>query len=625
MNRRNEIGFALGVMAAFAILPMAGAAADYTFTGGAGSGDIAAAANWGGTLPGSGDTATIDGSTAGRNDFTRSGDFGVGAFSLLNWTNAMLLDLNEGAISASTLTVGGAGPVVISNGTLSVSGKVTVNAASVLKVAKGATVSLPDSVTLGNELLVANGGKLIIDGGTYNVPCTAASSYGTGNTFGAWSETGHLEIMNGGSFVAPASGRAQVTVYGGSHITVTGNSTFDVSKNNNYTYAFTTGRGSTVCAVTNSTFKWFKWCVGGNGQMQIAAANGRFTFHNSTVASSQPLSDGYNWGIEFFNATGNQWLLDGADSKSAFSVNFSGTGNSVVVKDGDHAGQIRLMAGSKNSFTLDGATYTNGCSVSLNGGSENVFSVKNGTKIGSSLKPVIGGVSNRLEIAGSVFGARSQTLNYAFNGESFQYKLTDKAEGHIGQWGNYPAMTFGAAATNTLLSIDDSTLVTEGYVDLSAATLPPGIVFEFRGAAPAWTSLYWERCRRLLVTLGAAEIAGKETAPRLRFVLPETPYAQAPVRVDSGNYGWFGVLLNPTAKIDFDFSQAGTSLRKRVYPLIAGACGDADDAKVIALTQEQVNQIAANCNLPEGCSLVYSNWTLSLKVAGTGGTILIFR
>lgn len=160
-------------------------AADYTFTGGAGSGDISAAENWGGTLPGSDDTATIDGSTAGRNDFTRSGSFGVGAFSLLNWTSAMLLDLNEGAISASTLTVGGAGPVVISNGTLSVSGKVTVNAASVLKVAKGATVSLPDSVALDNELLVANGGKLIIDGGTYNVPCTAASSYGTGNTFGA--------------------------------------------------------------------------------------------------------------------------------------------------------------------------------------------------------------------------------------------------------------------------------------------------------------------------------------------------------------------------------------------------------------------------------------------------------
>ena len=40
MNRRNEIGFALGVMAAFAILPMAGAAADYTFTGGAGTGDL---------------------------------------------------------------------------------------------------------------------------------------------------------------------------------------------------------------------------------------------------------------------------------------------------------------------------------------------------------------------------------------------------------------------------------------------------------------------------------------------------------------------------------------------------------------------------------------------------------
>ena len=600
-------------------------AADYTFTGGAGSGDISAAENWGGTLPGSDDTATIDGSTAGRNDFTCSGSFGVGAFSLLNWTSAMLLDLNEGAISASTLTVGGAGPVVISNGTLSVSGKVTVNAASVLKVAKGATVSLPDSVTLGNELLVANGGKLIIDGGTYNVPCTAASSYGTGNTFGAWGETGHLEIMNGGSFVVPASGRAQVTVYNGSHITVTGNSTFDVSKNNNYTYAFTTGRGSTVCAVTNSTFKWFKWCVGGNGQMQIAAANGRFTFHNSTVASSQPLSDGYNWGIEFFNATGNQWLLDGADSKSAFSVNFSGTGNSVVVKDGDHAGQIRLMAGSKNSFTLDGATYTDGCSVSLNGGSENVFCVKNGTKIGSSLKPVvIGGVSNRLEIAGSIFGARSQTLNYAFNGESFQYKLTDKAEGHIGQWGNNPAMTFESEAKDTLISIDDSTLVTEGYVDLSGA-LPSGIVFEFRGAAPLWTPTYWQSCRRSLVTLGAADEVNKESAPRFRFVLPETPYAQAPISIASGNYGWFGVQLNPTAKLEFDFSQMGESQKRRTYPLIAGACGSSDGSKTIQLTQAQVDQIAANSNLPEGCSLVYSNWVLSLKVRGTGGLVFVVR
>lgn len=601
-------------------------AADYTFTGGAGSGDISAAENWGGTLPGSDDTATIDGSTAGRNDFTRSGSFGVGAFSLLNWTSAMLLDLNEGAISASTLTVGGAGPVVISNGTLSVSGKVTVNAASVLKVAKGATVSLPDSVALGNELLVANGGKLIIDGGTYNMPCTTtASSYGTGNTFGAWNETGHLEIVNGGSFVAPASGRAQVTVYGGSHITVTGNSTFDVSKNNNYTYAFTTGRGNTVCAVTNSMFKWFKWCVGGNGQMGIGATNGRFTFHNSTVASSQPLSDNYNWGIQFYNATGNQWLLDGADGKSAFSVNFSGSRNAITVKDGEHAGQIRLMNGTGNSFTLDGATYIDGCLLSLNGGSENAFYFKNGASVSKEMKPDIGGVSNRIEVSGATLGARSQTLNYAFNGEAFQYRLTNHAEGHIGQWGDNPAMTFGTAATNTLLSIDDSTLVTEGYVDLSGASLPSGIVFEFRGATPLWTPTFWQNCRRNLVTLGAADAVNKASAPRFRFVLPETPYAQAPVSIASENYGWFGVLLNPTAKLEFDFSQMGESQKRRTYPLIAGACGSSDGSKTIQLTQAQVDQIAANSHLPEGCSLVYSNWVLSLKVRGTGGLVFVVR
>jgi len=616
------------VAIAVAIVSSAG---DYTFTGGAGTGDLSNKDNWGGTLPGSADSATIDGSTAGRNSFTRSGTFCVGAFSLLNWTNAMLLDLNAGSASASTFTVGGAGPVVVSNGTLSVAGKVTVNAASVLTVAKGATIDLPDSVTKGNELAVGSGGKLVIDGGTYQVPCTSASSYGTGNAFGESNKAGSLEIKNGGSFVAPAAGRVQVTTFANSRITVTDNSTFDISKGSNYDFALITGQGNNVYAVTNSVFKWFKWDVGGNGQIGMGAANGRFTFHNATAGSSMPLSDNSNWGINFRYstlsgqyATGNRWLFDGANGKSAFSVNFNGMNNSITVKDGEHAGQIRLLNGSGNVFTLDGATYTNGCEVSLDGGRENVFCVKNGTKVKNTLKPAFGGVSNRLEISGSTFGARSQTLNYAINGEAFQYKLTNHAEGHIGQWGNSPVLTFGNAATNTLFTVDDSTLVTEGYLDLSGA-LPPGIVFEFKGAAPSWTPLFWQSCRRDLVTLGAANVAEKETAPRFRFVLPETPYAAAPVSIPSGNIGWFGVVLNPTAKLEFDFSQMGTAPKKRLYPLITGACASADGSKAYQLTQAQVDQIAANSNLPEGCSLVLSDWTVSLKVKGTDGMVLIFR
>ena len=603
-------------------------AADYTFTGGGGSGDISAAANWGGTLPGSGDTATIDGSTAGRSDFTRSGSFGVGAFSLLNWTNAMLLDLNEETISASTLTVGGAGPVVVSNGTLSVSGKVTVNASSVLTVAKGATISNPTGAVVKNDgFAVGNNGKLVIDGGTYNVPYENASSYTTGNSLGTSGNPGYLEIKNGGSFVAPNAGRVQVTTFKGSRITVTDNSTFDISRGNNYNYGLITGNGNNVYAVTNSVFKWFKWDVGGNGQIGIGASNGRFTFHNSTVASSIPFTD-TNFGITFRNGSGTiatdcQFLLDGVESKSTFTVKFDGTGNAITVKDGDHAGPIQLQNGSGNSFTLDGATYTNGCSVSLNGGTENAFCVKNGTKISNSLKPSFGGVSNRLEISGSTFGARSQTLDYVFNGEAFQYKLTSHAEGHIGQWGNKPAMTFGSAAKDTLISIDDSTLVTEGYVDLSDATLPTGIAFEFRGAAPLWTPTFWQTCRRNIITLGAADAANKDRVPRFRFVLPETPYAQAPISIES--LGSFGVMLNPTAKLEFDFSQMGKALKSRVYPLISGACRSFSDYSVQPLTQELVDQIAANSNLPEGCSLIYSNWVLSLKVRGEGGIIIVVR
>lgn len=607
-------------------------AADYTFTGGAGTGDLSTAGNWGGTLPGTDDNATIDGTSAGRSDFTRSGSFGVGSFSLLNWTSAMLLDLNDGSISAGTFTAGGAGPVVISNGTLSVSGKVMVNASSVLTVAKGATMASPTgAVAKGDGLTVDNNGKLVIDGGTYNVPYENAASYTVGNAFGSSGKPGHLEIKNGGSFVAQNPGRVQVTTFKDSRITVTGNSTFDISKGNNYNYGLITGNGNNVYAVTNSVFKWFKWDIGGNGQIGIGASNGRFTFHNSTVASSILFTD-TNFGITFRNgsgtiATGCQFLLDGADSKSAFSVKFDGSGNAITVKDGDHSGPIQLQNGSGNSFTLDGAIYTNGCSVSLNGGTENVFCVKNGTMVSNSLKPSFGGVSNRLEISGSIFGARANTLNYAFNGEAFQYKLTDHAEGHIGRYGNNPAMTFGSAATNMLISIDDSTLVTEGYVDLSAAALPPGIVFEFRGAAPLWTPLYWDQCRRDRVTLGAAEVAGNEDAPRFRFVLPETPYVQAPISIESSMLKYSGVLLKPTAKLEFDFSEMGQSLKTRVYPLITGACASFSDYSVQPMTQELVDQVAANCNLTEGCSLVYSdsNRTLSLKVRGTGGTILIFR
>lgn len=358
-------------------------AGNYTFTGGAGTGDLSEALNWDGDrLPNLFDNATVDGKTAGRNDFTRSGVFGVKALSFLNWTNGMLLDLNNGSISAQTLTIGGAGPVVVSNGTVDVSGKVKVNASSVMTVAEGATINTPDSVALDAELLVDKNGKLVIDGGAYNAPCTTGNSYGRGNTFGNQDyggSPGYLEVKNGGSYSVPSVGRAQVTTFANSKIVVTDDSTFDISKGNNYSFSLGTVQKGNVYAVTNSVFKWFKWRVGYIGTTGVAASNSRFYFHDSMVSSSQPLSDNYNWGVEIQSgSTGNQWLLDGTDNKSSFSTKFDGTKNSITVKDGEHSGQVLLQNGTGNSFTLDGATYTSGCSLSLNGGRENVFCVKNG-------------------------------------------------------------------------------------------------------------------------------------------------------------------------------------------------------------------------------------------------------
>lgn len=569
----------------------------------AANGDLTTPGNWtGGALPGSGDAANVDGASTPLDAFTLSDDLSVGAFGVTNWSRAVSFDLGGRALSVATAHFTGAGPMALTNGTLQTAGKVAVGASSTLVVKKGASILFPANVSNGNELSVAGAGaKLVIDGGLVKAPA-AQSAWTYGNRLGDWNgKSATLEVRNGGVFEVQA-GKSELTMLGGSHLVVDNGSTFAITNATDYTFAFAIGQGGNTIAVTNSAFRFFKLQFGGSNQMQMDSSDTTITFHNAIVRST--IKEDSGSGLELYEGANYRTVrarvrMTGAETDARFSVNFnSGSDNVVELVDGTHSGRLYFKGGERNGFRMSNATKTGVSYVDL------------------------GGISNFVSVCGGTFGQNAaNALLRFYSGTDALFEVKERALAYVGQWGDNPAMTF-SSATNALIRIDDATIKTLGYLDLSG-TVAPGTRFEFAGAAPQLQLYFWQTVRQTEMAIGAAEAANKNLVPRLRFRLPSEPYANPVVTTADS---WFRVAVNPTAVLEFDFSDCGRSRRTRTYPLID---------RIPSLSAETLAALDATAALPDGCRLVATKnltsnnangtWLLSLVVKGEGGTQIIFR
>lgn len=615
MTQKRTNGHERGVKRiALALLTVAGACAygDSIFSDNAKDGDLANAANWsGGMKPDASTTVVLRPDWSGsqsRTEYILSDDVAYGKFDVSHFKAPAVLDLCRHVFSAAAFgTWSNPDPFSFTNGTLALSGNFVVDADSAARIGPGATVTMPASIEKTGIKLNANA-RLIVDGGTFNVP-SISGGYSLGNQFGEWNKANTtLEVRNGGTFRSPNAGRNQVTIFQ-SKLLVT-DSTFDLSNGNNTDYAFMTGNGRCQVAVTNSTFKFKLWQVGGSSQCGLGCWNGNFAFVGSTVGGGAVSGGVAPSDMTFFHspsdgvpARDNRFLF--VDCDTAVNFKFGGVTNRVCLVGGTKVGQV-ILDGTANGL------YVTNASV---GATEDRFQIKGTDSVVEFSGPQA--------VLSKINGNNKATFP---SGSNLALRLADGAKAYVGYYGNAEMMSLADGVDGLTIGVDDATLTTEGYLDLTAKGAK-NVVFEMRGAAPEWYLKYWQTCRRPLLTVGRKEGLSAEVAPRIRFVLPPTPYSAAPIH--TVDCPWFSVMLTSTAKLEFDFSQCGESNRRRTYPLIKGAsmAHDRPDGSLTPIDAERLAELTANANLPGNCRLVYdsSTYTLSLVKNADAGMILIIR
>ena len=580
-------------------------AADISFSYAAANGDLAAPANWaGGILPGEDDTAVLNANAGvSRSEFFLSDNQTYGGLSMTGFMTPVSLDLHKKRLSAGSVIAYGRGPYSITNGTLASSGKFTVDYQSAVAIGPEATVTMPDSIN-GNGIVLNQDARLTIDGGVFNVP-SIAGGWSLGNQFGTWNKVNAmLEVKNGGVFRSPKAGRNQVTLFH-SKILMS-DSTFDISNGNNTDYSFMTGNSQCQIAVTNSTFNFNIWQVGGSSQCGLGCSNGSFTFVDSTVGGT--VSGGIaSSDMTFYHASGTPSVNNVfrfVDSDTFVNFKFGGITNRVNIVGGTKSGLVILNGVANGLYVTNGAVNA----------TEDRFQIK-GT---DSIAEFSGERATLSKINGN------NKIKFA-SGSNLSLRFRDGAKAYIGYYGDAEMMSIADDVNGMLIVVDNASLTTEGYLDMTAKGAT-NVVFELRGTSPTWRVGFWQTCRRALLTLGRKDTLLAEEAPRIRFVLPETPYATAPIYTQDSP--WFSVVLTSTARLEFDFSECGRANMKRVYPLIKGASmSHAGNGQLTPINEERLAELTANANLPDGCSLQYdsSTCTLSLVKEGDGGFAVIIR
>ena len=368
-----------------------------------------------------------------------------------------------------------------------------------------------------------------------------------------------------------------------------------------------------------------------------------------SIESSQSYMNGTN--NRFENAGGTVKIHD--DGLALLEV---GRGNVFSNCGGTWSKQI-VVNGVSNSVELTSGTISG--AVTLEGGT-NLYTQTGGTADGAT---TVGGTTNRLEMAG---GTRTGdvTLNgtngvFRLSGGLFTAALTMNGVSNIYEhvsgvstgdvtvagfgntlyfkggthWGQYrAALRFTENTTNNTVVIDDAEFIHHGTFGKSYSsgngypyTNSPNCAIEFRGAAPKFRVTSSKQAANS--TPNHTVNLGRGTEPmqdpvRLRFVLPETPYEEAPFRSEVYSH-W--VVLDGNAVIEVDDSNLPKSHGKLRYPLIY------DDYNFHANSTLSINVESLNAvnralgTIGENMTLVRDGKTLYVEIKSSGGFVLVVR
>jgi len=407
----------LALFALFGFNPQALAATD-TWTGSAGASDFNTAADWGGTLPATGDTFDFTSANA-SSTATLSDDFAAGfsiaAISYAAASPTYTITGNSFALGAGGITNDSANPQVINDPiTLGATPTVFVVGAADGSITLGGAVSdAGGGVTLTNGALA---GTLILSDATYTGPTTVnvGTLNITGGTFGSASSTFAVDGNSGTAQTAVA------TVSGGTML------------------------ASTVSIGVNANNNSSLLTIGGN-------ANATFTAVNIGAG-------GVNTG-------------GGLDISTTGTVSL---GTVLVPRDTNTATSgLTVQSGTVSALSVDvnaagGSTVTNG-NLNISGGSLTITNATGGLKIGdiNNTNAAKAGHAAFLSMTGG-------TLTYL--GSDGLLACATPTTGNLSQTGNISITGGVASLTGITLNTTDSTTATSTLAVNNGATLYLGSV-----------------------------------------------------------------------------------------------------------------------------------------------------
>lgn len=293
------------------------------------------------------------------------------------------------------------------------------------------------------------------------------------------------------------------------------------------------------------------------------------------------------------------------------------------------------------------------------GGSTNLYAQMGGTAKGAT---TVGGTTNRLEMAGGtrtgnvtlkgtngVFRLSGGIFSAALsmNGVSNVYEqVSGVSTGNVTvagfgntlyfrsgtHWGQYrQALVFNENTTNNTVVIDNAEFIHHGTFGKSYSEgegYPyvncPNCAIEFRGAAPKFrvtspkqgaSSAPWHT-----VNLGKGT-EPMEDPVRLRFILPQEPYADAPFRSESSSS--YYAVLDGNAVIEVDDSNLPKSHGKLRYPLVYDLGSFQNGSRINVESLSTVNRALGT--IGENMTLVRSGTTLYVDIKSSGGFVLVVR
>ena len=318
-------------------------------------------------------------------------------------------------------------------------------------------------------------------------------------------------------------------------------------------------------------------------------------------------------------------ITDGAtvDFGKGIKFEYASSGSMAVTNSTVVSGADGFNAStSLNKLVFSGSVVTGKVSLAS---AYNTLFITNGTHVGAlslSGKTNTAEVVNCASRGGISFGAGSDANTVVLSGGS------RTASGDN-------AISFGANATNATLVIDNMTFTLDGQFNADksssggAWTGRPGSAIEFRGATPSL-------CVTGSETTDADWISGTMTdvdlddPVKIRYVLPETPYASAPLYHDNAGFSTSHHLqLGYNTVFEFDLTNLERQRDAQLIPIVHSESTGGHSMGTWLVLEGLMKRMSVTGAQPTDSpklSLSGDGCTLYLTVKGTSrGTIIFVR